>query len=185
MIIDYILETRKHGPEFYKSLKEELQQYEGDDDAYVTFTDIPKVGVNPKTQWNTPVGVYAYPIWFILEEWDNLNKFGIFALDRPYANILKHTRTGKYIYDIGYDYEQGQFNKDLKKLNEHILDEYDFITPDHLKGVMDKVKSSEGVYNDSLGSIMWSYIHELSIDISEQLNKSDSFLHLSLFLLHL
>ena len=167
MIIDYLIEAEDGA-----GLKERLEELAGDDDAYVTFTDIPKVGVNPNTKWNTPLGVYAYPVWFIVEEWDNLKKHGIFALDRKYANILKHTRNGKYIYDIGYDYTKPQFTKDLKTLNEHLLKEYDFITPEKLEEAMATVKKGEGVYTDSPGSVMWSYIHELSIEVAETLKKS-------------
>jgi hypothetical protein len=42
----------------------ELLKYKDRDDIYITFTNLDKVGVNPKgtKNWNTPFGVYVYPI---------------------------------------------------------------------------------------------------------------------------
>lgn len=35
----------------------------GDDPTYfVTFTEIPKVGINPQSKYQTPIGIYTYPI---------------------------------------------------------------------------------------------------------------------------
>lgn len=34
---------------------------------FVTFTDINKVGVNPRTKYKTPLGVYAYPYKYVMQ----------------------------------------------------------------------------------------------------------------------
>ncbi len=39
-----------------------------DKDIFVTFVSEDKVGINPKSIWNTPNGIYAYPIKFILDD---------------------------------------------------------------------------------------------------------------------
>ena len=36
-------------------------------DLYVTFVSEDKVGINPKSRWNTPNGVYTYPLEWVLE----------------------------------------------------------------------------------------------------------------------
>jgi len=36
-------------------------------DLYVTFVSEDKVGINPKSKWNTPNGVYTYPLSWVLE----------------------------------------------------------------------------------------------------------------------
>lgn len=44
--------------------------YKNDSDPsslYVTFTDVNKLGINPSTQYNTPNGVYCYPLWYIAD----------------------------------------------------------------------------------------------------------------------
>lgn len=46
------------------------QIYKNDPDPsslYVTFTDVNKLGINPSTEYNTPNGIYCYPLWFIAD----------------------------------------------------------------------------------------------------------------------
>lgn len=35
---------------------------------YITFVAVDKVGINPQTPYETPIGVYTYPLKFVLEE---------------------------------------------------------------------------------------------------------------------
>jgi hypothetical protein len=48
------------------------EKYSGKDvsDLYITFVYVDKVGINPKTIFSTPIGVYSYPMEFILDEED-------------------------------------------------------------------------------------------------------------------
>lgn len=39
-----------------------LMQYIDDDNAFISFTDINKLGINPSSDYQTPVGIYCYPI---------------------------------------------------------------------------------------------------------------------------
>jgi hypothetical protein len=70
------------------------------DDVYVSFSNIPKVGINPKsltytdpsiTQEPTPVGIYAYPIKYVLDNVQENDDFDSlpYAGDRRYLLILK------------------------------------------------------------------------------------------------
>lgn len=56
---------------------------------YISFTVLPKIGINPKNVYGTPIGVYAYPLALVR------NKNGSykipFAKDRPYIQVLKLT----------------------------------------------------------------------------------------------
>jgi hypothetical protein len=70
------------------------------DGVYVSFSDIPKVGINPKSSYYTdptisseptPVGIYAYPIKYVLgnvKENDNFDSLP-YGGDRRYLLILK------------------------------------------------------------------------------------------------
>lgn len=57
---------------------------------FVSFTDIEKLGINPKSadKFNTPVGVYSYPIEYIYKVLSSGNKEQMFATDRPYVNVF-------------------------------------------------------------------------------------------------
>lgn len=47
--------------ETFEYYKDRLKIYKNRDDIYFSFTHIFKIGINPKTKWNTPVGIYTYP----------------------------------------------------------------------------------------------------------------------------
>ena len=42
--------------------KVDLEKY------YITFVAVDKVGINPQTPYETPMGVYTYPLKYVLEE---------------------------------------------------------------------------------------------------------------------
>src|ERR1700684_4042521 len=67
-----------------------LKEYKDRDDIYISFTKIPKIGINPKSDFDNPLGIYAYPLkaaWNIF----NITKVSDFPFgsNRPYIWILQ------------------------------------------------------------------------------------------------
>jgi hypothetical protein len=59
--------------------------------CYATFTSLPKVGVNPRSPYRTPIGVYCYPL-DDSEVADQVKENMLpFAGDAPYINVLRPT----------------------------------------------------------------------------------------------
>jgi hypothetical protein len=54
----------------------------------VTMTEIPKVGINPSSQYDTPNAIYFYPADYYIEIKNNGKKLD-FADDAPYINVIK------------------------------------------------------------------------------------------------
>jgi len=77
---------------------ETVAEYIGQDFHYLSFTALKKLGLNPSTQWATPLGIYAYPLgdeWF-KGAWAkslagaNGEKGGIpFATEQPYIQLFR------------------------------------------------------------------------------------------------
>lgn len=82
-----------------------LKKYEGQDDVFVSFTDDvgidshgrkneftpnasgAKLGINPQTPYATPVGIYAYPVDYVLE-----NQMDVpFAKSKPFLWVIRAT----------------------------------------------------------------------------------------------
>jgi hypothetical protein len=66
-------------------LAERLHQLKNNPNAYIRFTDVPKLGINPAYEYNTPAGLHFYPIkgiWQALNGHSNLH-----AINLPYAHI--------------------------------------------------------------------------------------------------
>lgn len=58
--------------------------------SFVSFTEIGKIGINPNSSYNTPLGIYSYPSEYILEflsDGEPMSKLP-YAGENPYANIF-------------------------------------------------------------------------------------------------
>lgn len=62
----------------------------GTSNIFVSFTTVDKLGINPKSEYNTPLGIYAYPGEYVYKE-IGLNKptYDLpFAGDNKYVNLF-------------------------------------------------------------------------------------------------
>jgi hypothetical protein len=57
--------------------------------AFVSFTEIDKLGINPQSTFNTPLGIYAYPIDFALDAAHTHMHFLPYAGDQPFVNLFQ------------------------------------------------------------------------------------------------
>lgn len=93
---------------------------------FVSFTDLPKLGINPGSKYNTPIGIYAYPAEYVIYK---TTPFGNiyseppstmamtalpFAGGKPWANIFR-ARSGANIIDLG-KFTEAQYNQYGDKL---------------------------------------------------------------------
>jgi len=60
----------------------------------VTFTAIDKVGLNPKNKWKTPLGIYLYPIDYVIGKQMDVP----FAGAEPHINVCEFTRPEKILH---------------------------------------------------------------------------------------
>lgn len=75
--------------------------YANNPNMFVTFTDHPKVGVNPKSKWDTtPTGVYTYPLWYILDKsykTGSVHGSAPFASDKKFVQLLEWRSSGRVL----------------------------------------------------------------------------------------
>ena len=60
----------------------------------VTFTAIDKVGINPKSKYDTPLGIYFYPLDYVIHKEMDVE----FAGNQPYINVCEFTRPDKILH---------------------------------------------------------------------------------------
>ena len=82
-----------------------------DKGLYVTFSIIPKLGVNPVNTWETPTGIYSYEL--------ASNRIAEFATDRPYAVVFK-TKPGARVLRLS-KYSEEQLVADWKRLRVWLI----------------------------------------------------------------
>jgi len=77
----------------------------------VTMTEIPKVGVNPSSDYDTPIGIYFYPAEYYLKK--VVRGRLPFQHNAPYIQILKFT-TDQILY-VG-EITAADYERDVKKI---------------------------------------------------------------------
>lgn len=105
-----------------------LRKYKDRDDIYISFTEINKIGINPESSYNTPIGVYTYPLkqfWklYKVETLGTVKDSAPFAGDQPYIQILKGKHTKGFIRDFS-KYTERDLKKDKEKILKYSRDDY-------------------------------------------------------------
>lgn len=105
-----------------KALDDLLRPYADDPNVYISFTDLPRAGLKPTSYYDTPIGVYGYPIAQYISEPNEdpedakgapqIDQMVPFAGDRPYIVVLQSL--GNILHVMNYT--QKDFDRDTKKL---------------------------------------------------------------------
>lgn len=93
-------------------------------DYYISFTDIDKIGINPQSGYNTPIGIYTYPVVEFFEKYrpkedEPIGKAAPFAGKAPYVNIIRNNHKGKFIEDISATYTKADLERDIQWIAEN------------------------------------------------------------------
>lgn len=111
-----ILNEIRRNPEYNPKISavKSLEKYKDNDSYFITFTSIEKVGLNPKSPFSTPVGLYAYKLKDVYDEL--IDKNYLFGVDRPFVNVIQ-LNTNKILDLENYSNKQQDIEK-LKKIYE-------------------------------------------------------------------
>ena len=82
-----------------------LEKYKDDSNIHISFRDLKKIGINPKSFHKTPNGIYSYPLSLIWKNFNHLDKrLEIpFAGPKPYMYIFKPKNINKGLFLKEYD----------------------------------------------------------------------------------
>lgn len=88
-----ILEKRRnpdHPAQQKKFAYNELQKYADRDDIFISFTVIDKIGINPQSKYDTPLGIYTYPLKEIFPKLTDKKASSVpFAGEHPNIWVVK------------------------------------------------------------------------------------------------
>lgn len=97
----------------------------GDDPTYfVTFTEIPKVGVNPQSKYQTPIGIYTYPIVPEIVMGHSKKELP-FAGDEKFISVVQSTVYGDKILMFDENGQYSNYERDYGKLLQFLEGGYD------------------------------------------------------------
>jgi hypothetical protein len=123
MKLDNLFEKRSH-PELNPKISREeiLEKYKDRDDIFISYVSKFKVGVNPKSEYDTPIGIYTYPLKRMYNQ--------ILTNKVPFAGHNKYLA----IIECGIafelrDYNNEKWRRDVAKLTDWF--EFDFFSLDN------------------------------------------------------
>ena len=118
-----LLEARKNPLyNLKKGAYRELLKYADNPNIFISFTLLEKAGINPLSIYDTPLGVYCYPLkngleFYGVHKTKNMESFP-FAAKQPYIQVLEWNGKEKFIHDIDKDYTDDDLNKDIEKIKQ-------------------------------------------------------------------
>lgn len=120
---------------------------------FVSFTSVDKLGIYPRSHYNTPLGIYSYPADYVAKTiGETSNTLNLpFAGDSPYANIFSTTGHTIVISDLTKE-DEFFFYHQIKTLwvNHYSgpADPYNVVRNSHLFGWTDEINSDN--FNDMM-----------------------------------
>lgn len=113
--------------EYKTSAEEELAKYYDEetktkeDEYFISYTDVEKIGINPQSKYNTPIGIYTYPLKLTYDKYKLYsNATNVpFAGDKPNIWVLK-SKTNN-VLDL-QQYTKKDLDSDVKMLYRFVKD---------------------------------------------------------------
>ncbi len=153
------------------ALRHLLETHPSPENLVVTYTAVDKVGVNPRSNYNTPIGIYFYPLKYVVGVKMNVP----FAGNMPFINVCEFTRPGRILHMRPGKTQRGMDR--LSYLPKGILDRakgtnwrgYE-LRSDHSKLWLTAMVLAYGVRVDGFSSlntesVMWNrYLRDAGID---------------------
>lgn len=102
---------------------------ESHDDLYfVSMTEIDKIGINPKSRYNTPLGIYTYPLSYVIMTFENESeiigggtlKSLPFAGAKPFANVVKTDYNKNIVCLNKANFDSVTFNYYVRKIGNFL-----------------------------------------------------------------
>jgi hypothetical protein len=153
-------------------------KYKDDPDVYISFTTVDKIGINPLSKYNTPIGIYTYPLKEFAENYvpikdisaNEVYEFPLgqvapFAGGGTYINFIRSKNTN-FVKDMYKDYGSNDYDRDMKTLRNKYSKVIDIET------IIDLAKE-EGRDKNPIG-FMWNITRLLAINLAEKTSSSSS-----------
>lgn len=89
------------------------------DRLFISFTEIDKIGINPRSKYNTPLGIYTYPLRRFFKHYVSDERSEIYL-----GKFAPFAGESDFVWVLYYDGEDGYFIPDLGMMTEFELNAY-------------------------------------------------------------
>jgi hypothetical protein len=133
---------------------EVLEYYKDDENSFITFTDIDKLGINPIAKHTSPIGVYAYPV---VDMWVEIKDGNIpYGANRKHCWLFTPTKSSRILNDIG-SYSYNALQDDILILKEMFNSVKGEESLESSLGIAEHLAKSEYPFE-----ILWEFTRHLS-----------------------
>jgi hypothetical protein len=162
----------------------------GEKNAFASFTKLPKLGINPQSVYNTPTGIYAYPLEYVLQQTgdnDSPETTLEFAGGAPYVNLFNSAGNIEIIKNITeQDLEyylkkiEKYWNNSGFKLTQSDIDAYEYaddLAVNDLTSYIHyyfKQAKFKLFYHETPGFKLWNIARMTAMKIARRINKNSS-----------
>ena len=125
---------------------------------YVSFTAVDKLGINPQSTYDTPIGIYAYPASYVLQRGSHSMAALPFAGDQPYGNIFSIRDDANIIF---LDKVTEQQIDEISDTLEHIFSKVSNKLRNELSDILDMSDYYARLKwdDDSGGHMLWAIFY--------------------------
>jgi ankyrin repeat protein len=165
----FLIEARRN-PELNPkiNLLDIIKKYKDDPDVYISYRSIDKIGINPMSKFNTPNGIYTYPLKEIYDKIYNNIEDVPFAGKEPYIYVIKLKSQYKksFINDLYTEYDSKMFDNDMIKLRKTFINNVNqnrgdwTYTEEKFNDIIENASRHATIKNPS--GIMWNITRMLS-----------------------
>jgi hypothetical protein len=138
------VKEKKKLPYFQRGLA--LDKYEGREDVFVSFTSLPKLGINPKTPYDTPAGIYSYPVYYVIENYDPKNgAFTVpFAAEQEYVHVFQVSGIERALH---FSYDDNELVSQVKNPST------DLVKPEEIRDIKKKISKVDEFIESTIDEI--------------------------------
>lgn len=129
---------------------------------FFTFTNFVKVGMNPRSGYDTPNGIYCYPSNILDELGGKMNKVP-YAQSAPYIHVLR-LRSNKGVVDPFSRYTKSDLNRDIEKIKNFYKSRMKSFNEHDFEYMIDVAE--EEAFSQTPFGYFWNITRSLSSDQS-------------------
>jgi len=134
------------------------------ENVYISFTSIDKIGINPSSSYNTPIGIYCYPLNDYSASFEKNNSIIVpFVGDAPYINVLIMKKRQRVLNFDNYD--ETDYSNDIAILKEYYIKVYND------KRMFELIVAGAAEHGTDWGKNIWNVTRKLSEDIADTTNR--------------
>lgn len=151
-------------------LSDTKDQIAGVPNIFANFMGIEKLGINYNPDYETtPLGIYAYPVEWLVDRFYSRNDYDTYASDSPYVNVIKVQGNIINLTTMTDSQAAGYYDAIQRYWGKSINIDYKYLGDDMAKHIEDA--KTDAPVSDLAGGRFWYLTRQVAEDIASATGK--------------